>query len=61
MESCSAAAVSFETSSRVSCSLACSRKPETWTAERSRITAKRIPVTVSLNGSPHTAASSVII
>ncbi|MDD3247807.1 MAG: hypothetical protein PHF18_13320 [Methanosarcina sp.] len=61
MESCSAEAVSFETSSRVSCSFTSSRKPERWTAERSRSTAKRIPVNVSLKGSPHTADSSVSI
>jgi len=61
MESCSAAAVSFEASSRASCSFARSRKSETWIAERSRSTAKRTPVTVSLKGSPHTADSSVSI
>ncbi|WP_235269722.1 hypothetical protein [Methanosarcina mazei] len=38
-----------------------SRKPETETEEISRSTAKRIPVTVSLKGSPQTADSSAPI
>ncbi|WP_239451044.1 hypothetical protein [Methanosarcina horonobensis] len=60
MESCSATPVSLEISSKVSRSFTPSRKPERETEEISTSTAKRIPVTVSLKGSPHTAASSPI-